>query len=124
MDLNDINPRDYTKYTFGKYLKARAEELDMSDAEISVRTGISLPQLQQVYSGQRYIERPETLVNLVLILKITDVDIFYDIAFVAQYGVSKTIIKYLAENDSARNVVQQAMEDGWTSTDWIRQFSK
>ena len=124
MDLKDINPKDYTKYTFGRYLKARAEELDISDAEISVRTGISLPQLQQVYSGQRSIDRPETLVNFVLILKIEDVDTFTDIAFVAQHGVSKKIINYLAEHDAARNIVQQAMEDGWTSADWVSFFSK
>ncbi len=120
MDLKDLNPKDYTKYTFGKFLKARAEELGMSDAEISLRTGISLPQLKQVYSGKMYIERTETLVNLVLILKISEVDKFFDLAFVAHYGVTKTVIQYLAENDAARNFVQLAMEEGWTAEDWIR----
>ena len=122
MRIADTDPLEYDRYTFGRYLKSRVEELDISPAQILAYTGFFPEQFKQLTDGGLLIDRPDILVEFAKLLHVDDIGKFFEMAYVAKNGVSRQTISYLAENDLARKFINQATKEAWDEQTWKKIF--
>ena len=126
MNFNDIPPKEYSKTTFGKCIRARREELGKTAKEVAKAIGMSPVYLSDIERGLRaaptginsgvnYME------NLIKELQIPPEEkhAFQTMAEVSS-GRYEDISSYLSRSPSARVALRLADEKGLSEDEWIK----
>ncbi|MBR1662704.1 MAG: helix-turn-helix domain-containing protein [Ruminococcus sp.] len=124
MNFNDIQPKDYTKTTFGECIRARREELKRSVRDVAKAIQMSPVYLSDIERGLRVAptganKRINYMDNLIRELKISEGErnAFFTMAE-ATTGRFSDISSYLSTSHSARVALRLAKEAELSEDEW------
>lgn len=129
MNFNSIKPCKYDKYTFGKCLRNRREELGFSVRKLAKLIGMSPVYLSDIERGKRNApvnnhSKKNYMENIARYLDIKDEEInaFYDMAAVTRNRY-QDIEKYLDENKYAIAALKLAIQKNVDDEFWRKIIS-
>lgn len=124
MNFNDIKPEEYSKFTFGKCIRARREELGRSVRDVAKAVKMSPVYLSDIERGLRVAPTGANsginyMENLIRELNIQpdELHAFYTMAE-ATSGRYEDISSYLSRNPTARVALRMADECGIPEAEW------
>ena len=124
MNFNDIEPKEYSKETFGRCIRARREELGLSAKIFAGKIGMSPVYLSDIECGKRRAPTGansgvDYLANMIRELEIPEeqVHAFYTMAE-ATYSRYGNINSYLSKKPIARLALRLADEQNITDEQW------
>lgn len=134
MEQNE-QQKNYTEYTFGKYIQERRKKLGLTIRDLAQKMGISIAYLCDIENGHR--KAPITskkgknyMVSFIKYLEIneSEISLFYEIAIASRYpcyALTKSqedsctdISDYLKSNKKAQAALRLAMELKLSDEEW------
>lgn len=126
MNFNDIEPKEYSRTTFGKCIRARREELGKTAKEVAKAIGMSSVYLSDIERGLRAAPTGANSGINYMELLIEELQISPDEkhAFQTMAEVSsgryEDISSYLSRNNSARVALRLADEKHISDDEWMK----
>ena len=118
MEHKNLLPQDYNKYSFGKFITKRRQELGMSLRQLAIEVNLSAAYISDIENGARKAPKNHiTEIIKALNIQSCELDDFYAMAH-ATHGYCYEFEEYLTSHPKARTALRLAKSENMSDEKW------